>query len=73
MNPTANTMLAELGYTTGPAGISSFQRDYNRFASRPLLVTGQLDAETAKALAFAYQSRVVFMQIRGTDRGGRRA
>jgi len=73
MKPTPDTMLVELGYTTEPSGIASFQRDYNRFASRPLLVTGQLNADTEKALVFAHQSRVVFMQIRSADRGGRRA
>lgn len=70
----ANTMLVELGYTTSPTGISSFQRDYNRFATRPLLVTGELDADTKKALALAHQSRVVFVEIReASKRGGRRA
>lgn len=70
----ANTMLVELGYTTSPSGISSFQRDYNRFATRPLLVTGELDADTKKALALARQSRVVFVEIReASKRGGRRA
>jgi hypothetical protein len=70
----ANTLLVELGYTTSPLGITTFQRDYNRFATRTLLVTGELDADTKKALEFAYQSRVVFLEIRGADnRGGRRA
>lgn len=68
----ANTMLVELGYTTSPSGISTFQRDYNRFASRPVLVTGTLDEATKEALAFAHASKVVFLEIRGVERGGRR-
>jgi len=69
----ANTMLVELGYTTSPSGISAFQRDYNRFATRSLLVTGTLDADTKEAIAFAYSARVVFKEVREVNRGGRRA
>jgi hypothetical protein len=70
-----NSMLVELGYATSQSGITSFQRDYNRFASRPLVVTGTLDAETTEAVAFAFEARVVFLRIREANKegGGRRA
>ena len=70
---TANAMLVELGYATSPSGISSFQRDYNRFATRPLLVTGTLDVDTQQAIEFAHKARVVFTEIREIGPGGRRA
>lgn len=69
----ANKILVELGYTTSPSGISEFQRDFNRIATRPLLVTGTLDAETTDALEFAYRSRVVFAEIRKLNEEDRNA
>lgn len=68
---TPHVMLLELGYTTSPSGISSFQRDYNRFATRPLLVTGTLDEDTNDALAFAHGARVVFIEARDHQKGFR--
>jgi hypothetical protein len=65
-----NAMLMELGYANSQSGISSFQRDYNRFATRPLLVTGTLNEDTTKAIAFAYEARVVFVRIREANKQG---
>ena len=61
---TAQNMLRALGYTTSSSGVSSFQRDYNRVGTEPLLVTGELDEDTADAIRFAYGSREVFEAVR---------
>ncbi|EDM79624.1 hypothetical protein PPSIR1_21389 [Plesiocystis pacifica SIR-1] len=58
-------MLRELGYLTSAAGISEFQRDYNRIGSVPLVVSGEVDQDTALALAFAYEARAAFSSLRG--------
>ena len=61
---TARNMLVELGYATSPSGISTFQRHYNKITGRTLLVTGELDEDTADAVRFAYKSRQVFTTVR---------
>ena len=61
---TTHNMLRELGYTTSPSGISTFQRDFNRVGGRTLLVTGELNADTDEAVLFAYRSGEVFTTVR---------
>ena len=65
---TVNQMLRDLGYTTSPAGVSKFQRDYNLLGSSPVLVTGELDEDTRAAVHFAHGAKVVFMSVLGRRR-----
>jgi hypothetical protein len=70
MNTTStDKMLRELGYSTMAAGISSFQRDYNRVGTRPLRVSGELDDSTREALALAHSTADIFKAVR--DQGKR--
>jgi hypothetical protein len=59
-----DTMLRDLGYATTVAGISSFQRDYNRVGTRPLRVTGEFDKSTREALELAHSTADVFKAVR---------
>ena len=59
-----NAMLRELGYTTSPTGIAEFQRDSNRLGSSVVLVSGELDAPTRKAVRFAHNARAAFQALR---------
>jgi hypothetical protein len=61
---TTDTMLRELGYAATAAGISTFQRDYNRVGTRPLRVTGELDKSTRDALELAHSTADVFKAVR---------
>lgn len=64
---TLNNMLRELGYTTSPSGITSFQHHYNRLGSTPVLVTGELDEPTKAAVRFAFGARHAFMALRDRE------
>lgn len=64
---TTDTMLRELGYATTAAGISSFQRDYNRVGTRPLRVTGELDNSTREAVQLAHSTADVFKAVRDRE------
>ena len=60
-----NKMLRALDYTTSPTGIAEFQRDFNRLGTdRTLLVSGELDDATVRALGLAYEARAVFDGVR---------
>lgn len=64
-----NAMLRALSYTTSPTGISEFQRDFNSFGGeRPLLISGELDKATIKALRLAYDGKAVFEAVRERKR-----
>ena len=67
---TINTMLRELGYTTSPAGISDFQRHYNKLGSEPVHVSGELDERTQAAIRFAFGARHAFTALRDREAGG---
>jgi hypothetical protein len=64
---TTDTMLRELGYAATTAGISSFQRDYNRVGTRPLRITGELDKPTLAALELAHSTADVFKAVRNRE------
>lgn len=66
---TTNNMLRDLGYTTSISGVREFQRDYNRVGTRPLLMTGELDATTTAAIELAHSTSEVFKAMR--DQGKR--
>jgi hypothetical protein len=64
---TSDTMLRELGYATTTAGITSFQRDYNRVGTRPLRISGELDKSTREALELAHSTADVFKAVRDRE------
>ncbi|PRQ02050.1 hypothetical protein [Enhygromyxa salina] len=66
---TTHNMLRDLGYTTASSGIKAFQRDYNRVGSRPLLVTGELDATTTAAVELAHSTSEMFKAMRDQGKG----
>jgi|GEM_PF-4697300 len=65
----ANQMLKAMGYTTSITGIRAFQRDYNRFAAQPLLLTGELSEDTHDALRVAIAAGEVFTSLRDREAG----
>ncbi|EDM74997.1 hypothetical protein PPSIR1_38244 [Plesiocystis pacifica SIR-1] len=67
---TPQQKLRELGYTTAPAGVADFQRDFNLLGSKPVLVTSELDVDTLNAITLAFESRVAFKALRERKRGG---
>lgn len=60
-------MLHELGYDK--SRLAAFQRDYNRMGTDPVLVTGELDADTEDAIRLAHGARAVFTSLRDCKKG----
>lgn len=71
MKTSTDTMLRELGYSTTATGISAFQRDYNRIGTKPVRVTGELDAATRSALELAHSTAAMFKTLRDAGQGTR--
>ena len=65
----AQAMLRQLGYGVDADSVRVFQRDYNRMASDPILVTGELDDDTEAAVRFAFNARAVFTNLRDGQKG----
>lgn len=68
-NTPINTMLRELGYVTSSAGVTAFQRDYNRLGTQPVRVTGEIDNATRNAVELAHSTADMFKALR--DQGKR--
>lgn len=64
---TIEDMLGELGYRRSE--IAAFQHAYNRMGTDPVLVTGELDDETERAVRFAYGARTAFVALRDRSEG----
>ncbi len=63
---TTGDKLRELGYDMTSAGISRFQRDYNKIGpARRVLVTGSMDKNTREAVELISGAAEMFKMVRG--------